>query len=249
MDIRNQYAFSQNNFIGHTFSRSHTPLVVASAADGQPVVKPCLADSFIPESDHVALASRPNAETPWQPVRSLAELKEFVANTPADQLGNNLGVWTDKRRFWVVGSRDGQPQNREVQTFGDRWKNMETVVTRGLVDRAFRPENDPAAQPVEALVGLEAARVSVDPKSFTLSDSQFPGKEVGFFHEVGKFSEHDVYVATSMAPYQFESIKNTTSERQEDLIQPGRFGGGTPVYVMPKALGGQDAASQPNNFA
>jgi hypothetical protein len=140
-----------------------------------------------------------------------------------------------------------------VQTFGERWKNMERIVSRGLVDRGFRPDNNPAATPVVAVVGLEAARVSVDPKSFSVGDSQFPGKEVGYFQEVGKFSEHDVYVATSLAPHQFDTIRNTTTDRQRDLIeanqlQEGRLHSNNSVYVMPKSLGGQDASSQPGNF-
>ncbi|MBS2037804.1 hypothetical protein JST97_22660 [bacterium] len=251
MDIRNQYAFTQNNFVGQTASKGMTNLVVASAANGEPVVKPCKPDSFIPVSDHVALAHRPNAESDWQPVRSLAQFQEIVKNTPAEQLGQNLGVWTDKRSFFIFGKRDGLPQNREVQSFADRWSNMQTTLTRPLVDKGFRLGNTPESDVIECQVGLEAAQVSIDPGAFEVKPGTYPGKEVGFFHEVGKVSQHDIYLPKGLNQ-PAEVISNGGEKSLLDPNHPELFNShNQPVYVMPKVLtpGQADSASGFHTFS
>jgi hypothetical protein len=254
VDIRNQYAFSQNNFVGQTATRTMTSLVVAPSANGESVLKPCLSDSFIPENANVALAHRANADSEWQPVRSVAQFQELVQNTPADQLGQNLGVWTDKRSFYLFGSRDGVPQNREVQTFGERWQGMQTTVTRPLVDKGFRTENRADAEVVTAQVGLEAAQISIDPKSFEAATSSFPGKEVGFFYEVGKISQHDIYMAQG-AGQPADVISHGGGETPTplfDAASPKLFrSSAQPTYVMPKVLapGQPDSAAQFQQFS
>ena len=254
MDIRNQYSFSQNNFVGQTAQRSQTGLVVAPSANGEPVLKPCLPDSFIPQNANQALAHRPNAESDWQPVRSVAQLQEIVKSTPADQLGQNLGVWSDKKTFYIFGKRDGVPQNSEVKSFGDRWQGMQTVITRPLVDKGFRMENKPEAEVGRVQVGLDAAQVSIDPKAFEVSGGAFPGKEVGFMYEVGKVSQHDIYMFNGFGQ-PAEVISQGGGESPAPLYNPGSRGllteDGTPTYVMPKVLapGQPDAASQFSQFS
>lgn len=252
MDIRNQYAFSQNNFVGQTATRGMTPVVVAPSANGEPVLKPCKPDSFIPQNDNVALAHRANSEGEWQPIRSVAQFQEIVKSTPAEQLGQNVGIWTDKKSFFIFGSRDGVPQNSEVQTLADRWQGMQHTITRPLVDKGFRTENRPDADVISLQVGLDAAQVSIDPKSFEIANGNFPGKEVGFFNEIGKVSQHDVYV--SKGPGQpAEVITNGGSEGAAPLLDPNNFGlfraEGEPTYVMPKVLGGPDQAAQFHQFS
>jgi len=251
VDIRNQYSFSQNNFVGQTARTGMTNLVVANAANGEPVVKPCRPDSFVPVSDHVALAHRQSSESDWQPVRSLAQFQDIVKNTPAEQLGHNLGVWTDKRKYVIFGSRDGVPQNREVQTFQQRWDGMQTTVTRPLVDKGFRLQNSPEAEVIECQVGLDAAQISIDPKSFEVKTGTYPGKEVGFFHEVGKVSQHDVYLPKGLG----EPAEVINHGGQKPLLDPNDrdlFNSyNQPVYVMPKVLapGQADGSSQFATFA
>ena len=254
MDIRNQYSFSQNNFVGQQASRTMTSLVVAPSANGEPVVKPCLSDSFIPANANVALAHRPNAESEWQPVRSVAQFQEIVKNTPADQLGQTLGVWTDKKSFYIFGSRDGVPQNREVQTFADRWQGMQTTVTRPLVDKGFRVENRADAEVVSAQVGLDAAQISIDPKSFEAASSTFPGKEVGFFYEVGRVSQHDIYLARGDGQ-PAEVISHGAGESPAPLFDASSTrlfsSDAQPTYVMPKVLapGQPDSAAEFQQFS
>ncbi|MFN8612571.1 MAG: hypothetical protein U0931_33835 [Vulcanimicrobiota bacterium] len=251
MDIRNQYAFPQNNFVGQKASNGMTNLVVANTANGEPVVKPCKPDSFIPVSDHVALAHRPDAESEWQPVRSLTQLQEIVKNTPAEQLGQNLGVWTDKKSFFIFGKRDGLPQNREVQTFAQRWADMQTTVTRPLVDKGFRLGNTPESDVIECQVGLEAAQVTIDPSAFEVKPGTYPGKEVGFFHEVGKVSQHDIYLPKGLHQ-PAEVISNGGEKSLLDPNYPGLFDSrNQPVYVMPKVLapGQADPASGFHTFS
>lgn len=251
MDIRNQYTFSQNNFVGQTATRAMTPLVVAPSANGEPVLKPCNPDGFVPQNDHVALAHRANAESEWQPVRSLAQFQEIVKNTPAEQLGQNLGVWTDKKSFWIFGSRDGVPQNSEVQTFADRWQGMQHTITRPLVDKGFRTENRADAEVISAQVGLDAAQVSIDPKSFSVDNGNYPNKEVGFFNEIGKVSQHDIYISKGLG--QPAEVITHGAEGASPLLDPNSFGllrtEGTPTYVMPKVLGGPDEAAQFHQFS
>lgn len=251
MDIRNQYTFSQNNFVGQTATRSMTPLVVAPSANGEPVLKPCNPDGFVPQSDNVALAHRPNAESEWQPIRSVAQFQEIVKSTPADQLGQNLGVWTDKKKFWIFGSRDGVPQNREVQTFADRWQGMQHTITRPLVDKGFRTENRADADVITARVGLDAALVSIDPKSFSVDNGNYPNKEVAFFNEIGKVSQHDIYIAKGAG--QPAEVITHGPEGATALLDPNDFNrqgqNGTPTYVMPKVLGGPDQAAQFHQFS
>lgn len=251
MDIRNQYSFSQNKFVGQTASREMTNLVVANAANGEPVVKPCKPDSFVPVSDHVALAHRPNAEADWQPVRSLAQLQDIVANTPAEQRGQNLGVWTDKKSFWIFGKRDGVPQNSEVKSFAQRWDGMQTTVTRPLVDKGFRLGDTPSADVIQCQVGLDAAQITIDPASFEVKPGTYPGKEVGFFHEVGKVSQHDIYLPKGLGQ-PAEVISHGGEKSLLPATDPNLFNsGGAPVYVMPKVLapGQADPSAQFHMFS
>lgn len=251
MDIRNQYAFSQNNFVGQTASKAMTNLVVAPAANGEAVVKPCKPDSFIPVSDHLALVHRPDAESDWQPVRSLAQFQEIVSNTPAEQRGHNLGLWTDRRSFLIVGKRDGIPQNREVQSFAERWANMQTTVTRPLVDKGFRLGDTAEADVIECQVGLEAAQVTIDPAAFEVKPGTYPGKEVGFFHELGRISQHDIYLPKGLNQ-PAEVISNGGEKSLLDPNHPELFNShNQPVYVMPKALapGQADSASGFHTFS
>ncbi len=243
MDLRTQYSFPGNNFVGTTVNQRLTSVVVEPAADGQPVVKPCLNDSFIPESPHQAIAYRPSAEADWQPVRSIAQFQEIVKGTPADQLGSQLGTWTDKKRFWVVGARDGVPQAKEVKPFSERWQGMQTVLTRPLVDRGFRVENTPEAEVRPFQVGLEAAQVSIDPGSFQVEAGSFPGKEVGFFGETGKVTQHDVYLSKGVG----QGHEVISNGGETPLLTGGNSPIGhpcsTPTFVMPKAL----LADQPSS--
>ena len=251
MDIRNQYSFSQNNFLGQTASRAMTNLVVANAANGEPVVKPCKADTFIPISDHLAIAHRSNAESDWQPVRSLAQFQDIVKNTPAEQLGQNLGVWTDKKSFWIFGKRDGLPQNSEVKTFSQRWDGMQTTITRPLVDKGFRLGDTAAADVIECQVGLDAAKVCIDPKSFEVKTGTYPDKQVGFFHEIGKVSQHDIYLPKGLGQ-PAEVISNGGEKSLLDPNHPNLFNQtGAPMYVMPKVLapGQADPSSQFHTFS
>ena len=250
MDIRNQYAFSQNNFLSRTASREMTNLVVGNAANGEPVVKPCKPDSFIPVGEHIALAHRPSADADWQPVRSLAQFQDIVKNTPAEQRGQNLGVWTDKKSFWIFGKRDGVPQNSEVKTFAQRWDGMQTTVTRPLVDRGFRLGDTPAAEVIECQVGLDAVQVTIDPKSFEVKSGTYPGKEVGFFHEEGKVSQHDIYLPKGLG----QPAEVISNGGEKSLLDPNRAdlfnSQNAPVYVMPKVLapGQADPAAEFHTF-
>lgn len=246
MDIRNQYAFAQNNFVGQTATRSLTPVVVAPSANGEPVLKPCQPDGFIPQNDDVALAYRANAESEWQPIRSVAQFQEIVKSTPPEQLGQNLGVWTDRKSFYVVGSRDGVPQNSEVQPFAERWKGMEYVTTRPLVDKGFRSENRADAEVVSTQVGLDAALISIDPQSFTATPGSFPGREVGFFTEVGKVSRHDIYINRGVGQIA-ETISHGGGGEGPEVLCDFNLSG-APTYVMPKALGGPDESAQFSHF-
>ena len=250
MDIRNQYAFSQNNFVGQKASQAMTNLVVANAANGEPVVKPCQPDSFVPLSEHLALAHRPDGESPWQPVRSLAQLQEIVKSSPADQLGQNLGLWSDKKSFFVFGKRDGLPQNREVQTFAERWAGMQQMLTRPLVDKGFRLGNTPESEVRQCQVGLEAALVNIDPQAFEVKAGTYPGKEVGFFHEVGKVSQHDIYLPKGA----YDPAEVICNGGEKSLLDPNRAdlfrSLDEAVYVMPKVLspGQPDPASGFHTF-
>lgn len=243
MDIRSQYSFTQNNFVGQTATSGITPVVVAPSANGEPVLKPCRPDSFIPQNDNMALAHRTNAESEWQPIRSVAQFQEIVKNTPVEQLGQNLGVWTDKKSFYVVGKPDGVPQNSEVQTFAERWHGMQFLLTRPLVDKGFRTESRADAEVVSQQIGLDAARISIDPHSFTATAGSYPDREVGFFTEVGKVSQHDIYVFRGEGQI-LETISH--GEGSSPLCDFNLTG--APTYVMPKALGGPDGSAQFSQF-
>ena len=53
----------------------------------------------------------------WRPVKSVAELSQFLEATPAKQRATDLGLWRDARRFLVVPA-DGRLQKSEVTPMG-----------------------------------------------------------------------------------------------------------------------------------
>jgi len=247
MDLRSQYAFTNNNFVGTSVHSRLTPVVVDKAADGQPVLKPCQKDTFVPENPHTAIAYRPSAEADWQPVRSISQLQEVVKNTPAGQLGEQLGIWTDTKRFGIVGARDGVPQNSEVQPFSQRWQGMQTLLTRPLVDLGFRTENRADAEVLPFQVGREALQVSIDPSSLQIESGSFPGKEVGFLGETGKVSQHDIYISNGVGQGHQVVSNGGETPLLEGTTESIFVAQKLPVYVMPKVFG-SDESGEFKNF-
>jgi hypothetical protein len=64
--------------------------------------------------DEAVLVLRDSAQPEsWRPLKSVAELSQFLETTPEKLRGQNLGLWRDKGRFFLA-SADGKIQNREV---------------------------------------------------------------------------------------------------------------------------------------
>ena len=109
--------------LGHIQGNRTSYLVQAQTVKGQSVIKldgDC--DGRVDHKDEVlVLRDRADEKADWRPVESTEELQAFLeANPSAQDRGDKLGLWRDKRS-WLIFPRDGQIQRNEVTPMSVRW--------------------------------------------------------------------------------------------------------------------------------
>lgn len=114
-------------------------LVPGRSATGQPILqldRDC--DGQVSAKDP-ALVIRDSVDSPWRPVQSPEEVQTYLASSPLDTRGLNLGVWQDRKR-WIFFSPDGQMQPKEVANIGGPPKSEQTWTLRGGTSRPPQAE-------------------------------------------------------------------------------------------------------------
>lgn len=181
MVLSNSYTFVKDIKIGQSAGPITTPLVEGKTVKGEPCVNLCQAETFIPTKDGAALVSR-DAEGAWQPVANLKDLQAALANTPKEQLGEKLGIWTDERRFLYLAARDGVAQENEVQSLQSHWDANAVSISEQFNDLGVRT-GDPNSAPREMPVGWSFADAHVRASEVGFIQGSYVGKEVGFLNE------------------------------------------------------------------
>jgi hypothetical protein len=193
MQLNTRYAFSKENLIGQARGSVQTPLVEGSTVKGEPVVTLCEADSFVPRKDGAALVVR-GQEGEWQPVASMKQLQEAIATTPKENLGEQLGIWTDSR-FLLVAPKDGVPQEREVQPLQSHWQENTQSEAIRYTDLGVR-NGDPNAAPQPMVVGWSLTDANVRASAVSVLPAAFPGKQVGVLSEPLFVDSHEIIRVT-----------------------------------------------------
>lgn len=195
MEILGNYAFTRANEVGKAGGATRTPLVEGQTIKGETVVCLCPGESFTPSEDRAALVYR-NAEGEWTPFNSLNQFKQALAATPdKGLLAENLGVWRDRDRFLGLKEADGQVQNKEVESFAQRWSNQAVYENRQFIDLGYRPA-DPTIQPEAVQVGSDQVTYTVNPQGVKTLDAAFPNKAVAVLEEPRLATKHEIAYAT-----------------------------------------------------
>ena len=194
MQLNSNYAFSKLNYVGQASGTVTTSLAEGKTVKGEPVVALCDDNSFNARKDGAALVSR-NAEGEWQPVTSMKQLQETFAATPKESLGEQVGIWTDGRR-WVVKGPDGVPQNDEVQTLQSHWDDQASSSAVRFQDLGVR-NDDPNRAPEPMTVGWSFADSHVRANEVSVTPATYPnGKVGGLLNEPLYVDSHEILRVT-----------------------------------------------------
>ena len=75
-------------------------------------------ESYYKSHQDSLLAYRPDPQSPWKHMKSVAEFKSVLERSTPEDRKNNIGLWSDEYR-WGVLAGDGQVQNKEVTPLKD----------------------------------------------------------------------------------------------------------------------------------
>lgn len=219
MQLNSNYAFSKLNHVGRPSGSITTSLAEGKTVKGEPVVSLCDDNSFNPRKDGAALVSR-NAEGDWQPITSMKQLQETIASTPKETLGEQVGIWTDGRR-WLVKGPDGVAQNDEVQTFQAHWDEHASTASVRYNDLGVR-NDDPNRAPEPMTVGWSFADSHVRASEVSVTPATYPnGKVGGLLNEPLYVDSHEILRVTEFndqgyfTPTAVESTKHVAGGPSE----------------------------------
>lgn len=247
MENTKSYAFVRENRVGRACPPLRTPLLEGQTPQGEAVVWLCQPDSFVPLDKAAALVKRSDVKSPWQNFASIHELREWLTGVAPEQLGLLLGIWVDRARWGLFGAADGKIQDKEVETFANRWQGLRTDEMTQFEDRGYRT-GDPDHPPQRCILGWWHELGAVDPARVALLDAAFPDKVVAVLEEPRRVVHHEVVSAlrleadkgrSALVPvvteHQTHNLDGSNSDahvKREECLQRCQREA-KPMYVLP----------------